>query len=195
MPRLPKLHLQAYPKLALAYYQLVQILAEDHVDFIANLDPGAFHYIMASMLEGLGLKEIKNAVCACVILDNILTHHLKYVLKVLYIRAGLLALAFNAHLLALALNAHLLASPCVSLWFFVCVGRKGQSRCGLGGDQWPFACFCFECPLACFSILIHRLKYVPNVRVCGDQCPLACFGFECPLACFGFDAHLLVSAY
>jgi hypothetical protein len=78
--------LQAYPKLALAYYQLVQILAEDHVDFIANLDPGAFHYIMVSMLEGLGLKEIKNAVCACVILDNILTHHLKYVLKVLYSR-------------------------------------------------------------------------------------------------------------
>ena len=68
--------------MASAYYQLIQSFSEDHVEFLANLDPAPFHYFMSSILEGLGMRDVKNAVCACVALDHLLSYHLKYLFKV-----------------------------------------------------------------------------------------------------------------
>ena len=51
---------QDYPKLSQAYYGLLEVLAQDHMDFVSTLEPEVFIYILSSISEGLtglGLLE------------------------------------------------------------------------------------------------------------------------------------------
>ena len=44
---------QVYPKLSQTYYVLLETLAQDHMTFMATLEPNVFLYILASISEGL----------------------------------------------------------------------------------------------------------------------------------------------
>lgn len=44
---------QDYPKLSQSYYGLLECLAQDHINFIASLEPQVFLYILSSISEGL----------------------------------------------------------------------------------------------------------------------------------------------
>jgi len=45
--------LQEYPKLSTAYYNLLNCLSQDHVSYLAALEPAAFVYILKSLTKGL----------------------------------------------------------------------------------------------------------------------------------------------
>lgn len=42
-----------YPKLSTAYYVLLEYLAQDHIYFIASLEPHVFLYILETISDGL----------------------------------------------------------------------------------------------------------------------------------------------
>nr|XP_051697417.1 exportin-7-like [Oryctolagus cuniculus] len=42
-----------YPKLSQSYYSLLKVLNQDHMNFIASLDPHVIMYIISSISEGL----------------------------------------------------------------------------------------------------------------------------------------------
>lgn len=44
---------QDYPKLSQTYYVLLECLAQDHMSFLATLEPQVFLYILSSISEGL----------------------------------------------------------------------------------------------------------------------------------------------
>lgn len=44
---------QDYPKLSQAYYGLLEVLTQDHMDFVSTLEPDVFIYILSSISEGL----------------------------------------------------------------------------------------------------------------------------------------------
>lgn len=44
---------QDYPKLSQTYYVLLECLAQDHMSFLASLEPTVFLYILSSISEGL----------------------------------------------------------------------------------------------------------------------------------------------
>lgn len=45
--------LQDYPKLSQSYYSLLEVLTQDHMNFIASLEPHVIMYILSSISEGL----------------------------------------------------------------------------------------------------------------------------------------------
>lgn len=47
------LRLQDYPKLSQSYYSLLEVLTQDHMNFIASLEPHVIMYILSSISEGL----------------------------------------------------------------------------------------------------------------------------------------------
>ena len=44
---------QDYPKLSQTYYVLLECLAQDHMSFLATMEPQVFMYILSSITEGL----------------------------------------------------------------------------------------------------------------------------------------------
>ena len=44
---------QDYPKLSQAYYALLEVLTQDHMNFVCTLEPDVFIYILSSISEGL----------------------------------------------------------------------------------------------------------------------------------------------
>ena len=44
---------QDYPKLSKSYYGMLEVLTQDHMEFIASLEPDVFIYILSSIQEGL----------------------------------------------------------------------------------------------------------------------------------------------
>lgn len=54
---------QNYPKLSQTYYVLLECLAQDHMNFLANLEPNVFLYILSSISEGnTVIKRVLNEV-------------------------------------------------------------------------------------------------------------------------------------
>lgn len=49
----PSCCVQDYPKLSQTYYVLLECLAQDHMTFLATLEPNVFLYILSSISEGL----------------------------------------------------------------------------------------------------------------------------------------------
>lgn len=45
--------LQDYPKLSQSFYSLLEVLTQDHMNFIASLEPQVVMYILSSISEGL----------------------------------------------------------------------------------------------------------------------------------------------
>lgn len=61
-PEAPSLSLQDYPKLSQSYYSLLEVLTQDHMNFIASLEPHVIMYILSSISEGL--TALGNYLCS-----------------------------------------------------------------------------------------------------------------------------------
>jgi len=82
---IPQSDLLDYPKLSQTYYVLLECLAQDHMSFLATMEPQVFMYILSSISEGLtalggNLNYFTDTmVCTgcCATLDHIVTHLFK----------------------------------------------------------------------------------------------------------------------
>ncbi|XP_059618204.1 ran-binding protein 16 isoform X2 [Phlebotomus argentipes] len=74
---IPHNHLLEYPKLSQSYYVLLECLAQDHITFLATLEPRVFLYILESIADGL--KALDTMVCTgcCSTLDHIVSYIFK----------------------------------------------------------------------------------------------------------------------
>ncbi|PFX28448.1 Exportin-7 [Stylophora pistillata] len=78
---IPHSNLLEYPKLSQSYYALLEILAQDHMNFLSSLEPQVFMYILSSILEGLTALDIMVCTGCCGTLDFIVTHLYKTLSK------------------------------------------------------------------------------------------------------------------
>ncbi|XP_055337456.1 exportin-7-like isoform X2 [Paramacrobiotus metropolitanus] len=62
-----------YPKLGQAYYSLLDVVSLNHIDFLINVDPPVFLYILTSISEGINSLETVVNSASCSSLDNIIT--------------------------------------------------------------------------------------------------------------------------
>ncbi|GBP42743.1 Exportin-7 [Eumeta japonica] len=70
---IPQSDLLDYPKLSQTYYVLLERLAQDHMPFLASLQPEATLYILASISEGLTSLDTSVCTGCCATLDHIVT--------------------------------------------------------------------------------------------------------------------------
>ncbi|KAE8744901.1 hypothetical protein FOCC_FOCC008466 [Frankliniella occidentalis] len=78
---IPHTDLLDYPKLSQTYYLLLDCLAQDHMSFLATLEPHVFLYIMSSISEGLTAIDTMVCTGCCATLDNIVTHLFKQLIQ------------------------------------------------------------------------------------------------------------------
>ncbi|XP_027043179.1 exportin-7-like [Pocillopora damicornis] len=78
---IPHSNLLEYPKLSQSYYALLEILTQDHMNFLSSLEPRVFMYILSSILEGLTALDIMVCTGCCGTLDFIVTHLYKTLSK------------------------------------------------------------------------------------------------------------------
>lgn len=71
---------QEYPKLSQSYYVLLECIAQDHMKFLANLEPTVFLYIISSISEGLNSLDNVCTSC-CSALDHIVSYIFKEISK------------------------------------------------------------------------------------------------------------------
>uniref|UniRef100_A0A674BTY2 Exportin 7 n=1 Tax=Salmo trutta TaxID=8032 RepID=A0A674BTY2_SALTR len=78
-PSLSCLHpsLQDYPKLSQSFYSLLEVLTQDHMNFIASLEPHVVMYILSSISEGLTALDTMVCTGCCSSLDHIVTYLFK----------------------------------------------------------------------------------------------------------------------
>ncbi|XP_044735322.1 exportin-7 isoform X2 [Chrysoperla carnea] len=74
---IPQSDLLDYPKLSQTYYVLLEHLAQDHMSFLATLEPHVFLFILASISEGLTALETMVCTGCCASLDYIVTYLFK----------------------------------------------------------------------------------------------------------------------
>jgi len=93
---IPQSDLLDYPKLSQTYYVLLECLAQDHMSFLATMEPQVFLYILSSISEGLtalggNLNYFTDTmVCTgcCATLDHIVTYLFKQVMMKGKVRRG-----------------------------------------------------------------------------------------------------------
>uniref|UniRef100_A0AAY4ECQ8 Importin N-terminal domain-containing protein n=1 Tax=Denticeps clupeoides TaxID=299321 RepID=A0AAY4ECQ8_9TELE len=68
---------QDYPKLSQSYYSLLEVLTQDHMNFIASLEPHVVMYILSSISEGLTALDTMVCTGCCSSLDHIVTYLFK----------------------------------------------------------------------------------------------------------------------
>ncbi|KAI5740059.1 hypothetical protein M8J76_000138 [Diaphorina citri] len=68
-----------YPKLSQTYYVLLECLAQDHMSFLASLEPTVFLYILSSISEGLTALDTMVCTGCCATLDHIVTYLFKQI--------------------------------------------------------------------------------------------------------------------
>uniref|UniRef100_A0A668A9R3 Exportin 7 n=1 Tax=Myripristis murdjan TaxID=586833 RepID=A0A668A9R3_9TELE len=69
--------LQDYPKLSQSFYSLLEVLTQDHMNFIASLEPHVVMYILSSISEGLTALDTMVCTGCCSSLDHIVTYLFK----------------------------------------------------------------------------------------------------------------------
>ncbi|CAK1587578.1 unnamed protein product [Parnassius mnemosyne] len=78
---IPQNDLLEYPKLSQTYYVLLERLAQDHMPFLASLQPDATLYILASVSEGLTALDTSVCTGCCATLDHIVTYLFKQLVQ------------------------------------------------------------------------------------------------------------------
>ncbi|XP_073413217.1 exportin-7 isoform X3 [Dendrobates tinctorius] len=73
----PHSDLLDYPKLSQSYYSLLEVLTQDHMSFIASLEPHVIMYILSSISEGLTALDTMVCTGCCSCLDHIVTYLFK----------------------------------------------------------------------------------------------------------------------
>eukprot|EP00061_Rhincodon_typus_P019003 g48425.t1 len=74
---IPHSDLLDYPKLSQSYYSLLEVLTQDHMNFIASLEPHVIMYILSSISEGLTALDTMVCTGCCSSLDHIVTYLFK----------------------------------------------------------------------------------------------------------------------
>ncbi|KAG5840585.1 hypothetical protein ANANG_G00190320 [Anguilla anguilla] len=74
---IPQSDLLDYPKLSQSYYSLLEVLTQDHMNFIASLEPHVIMYILSSISEGLTALDTMVCTGCCSSLDHIVTYLFK----------------------------------------------------------------------------------------------------------------------
>lgn len=72
---------QNFPKLSQTFYVLLECLAQDHMNFLASLEPHVFLYILSSISEGLNALDTMVCTGCCATLDHIVTYLFKWISK------------------------------------------------------------------------------------------------------------------
>ncbi|XP_060809252.1 exportin-7-B [Amyelois transitella] len=78
---IPQSDLLDYPKLSQTYYVLLERLAQDHMPFLASLQPPATLYILCSVSEGLTALDTSVCTGCCATLDHIVTYLFKQLVQ------------------------------------------------------------------------------------------------------------------
>ncbi|XP_053623394.1 exportin-7-B isoform X2 [Plodia interpunctella] len=78
---IPQSDLLDYPKLSQTYYVLLERLAQDHMPFLASLEPPATLYILGSISEGLTALDTSVCTGCCATLDHIVTYLFKQLVQ------------------------------------------------------------------------------------------------------------------
>ncbi|CAB3261177.1 unnamed protein product [Arctia plantaginis] len=78
---IPQSDLLDYPKLSQTYYVLLERLAQDHMSFLASLQPDATLYILCSVSEGLTALDTSVCTGCCATLDHIVTYLFKQLVQ------------------------------------------------------------------------------------------------------------------
>uniref|UniRef100_UPI00398E7A80 ran-binding protein 17-like isoform X1 n=2 Tax=Pristiophorus japonicus TaxID=55135 RepID=UPI00398E7A80 len=73
--------LLCYRKLSLSYYSLLECLTQDHMTFIASLEPHLVIYILTSLSEGLKALDMEISSACCASLDYVVTYLFKQLAK------------------------------------------------------------------------------------------------------------------
>eukprot|EP01135_Chromosphaera_perkinsii_P004888 Nk52_evm8s303 gene=Nk52_evmTU8s303 len=78
---IPTNDILAYPKLATHYFSSLEVFTQDHMNFIANLDPPVFACIVSSL--AVGIKSIDSAISTqcCMIVDHLVSFEFKHLQK------------------------------------------------------------------------------------------------------------------
>uniref|UniRef100_A0A6Q2Z3G4 Importin N-terminal domain-containing protein n=1 Tax=Esox lucius TaxID=8010 RepID=A0A6Q2Z3G4_ESOLU len=76
---IPHSDLLDYPKLSQSFYSLLEVLTQDHMNFIASLEPHVVMYILSSISEGLTALDTMVCTGCCSSLDHIVTYLFKQV--------------------------------------------------------------------------------------------------------------------
>lgn len=71
----------SFPKLSQTYYALLECLAQDHMNFLASLEPSVFLVILSTVSEGLTALDSMVNQSSCSTLDFIVTYLFKWVSK------------------------------------------------------------------------------------------------------------------
>lgn len=87
---IPQTDLLDYPKLSQTYYVLLECLAQDHISFLATMEPQVFLYILSSISEGLTALDTMVCTGCCSTLDHIVTYLFKQVTMKGKVRRGAL---------------------------------------------------------------------------------------------------------
>ncbi|KAL1509455.1 hypothetical protein ABEB36_004189 [Hypothenemus hampei] len=81
---IPQRDILYYPKLSQTYYVLLECLAQDHMNFLATLEPQVFLYILSSISEGLTALDTMVCTGCCATLDHIVTYLFKQLTQKAY---------------------------------------------------------------------------------------------------------------
>ncbi|XP_070139108.1 ran-binding protein 16 isoform X6 [Drosophila bipectinata] len=73
-----------YPKLSTSYYNFLNCLSQEHVTYLAALEPSAFMYILETLTKGIEASDSATYIICCTILDSIVS----YIFKQLQIKAN-----------------------------------------------------------------------------------------------------------
>jgi exportin-7 len=73
--------LMHYPKLCQAYFSLLEVIAQDHMNFIAGLEPQIVTYLLSSVNEGLSSLEMSVCTGCCATLDYLVSYIFKNLMK------------------------------------------------------------------------------------------------------------------
>ncbi|ODM92544.1 Exportin-7 [Orchesella cincta] len=80
---IPLADLMDFPKLSVTYYVLLEVIAQDHISFLASLDPNILLYILSSVSEGLNAHETMICAGCCATLDHIFVKQANFFLGII----------------------------------------------------------------------------------------------------------------
>lgn len=78
---IPHNSLLIYPKLSQSYYSLLEVLLQDHINYVSTLELEVFMYILSSVSQGLTAIDTMVCTSSCTSLDHILTFLFKKLSK------------------------------------------------------------------------------------------------------------------
>uniref|UniRef100_H2ZGH4 Importin N-terminal domain-containing protein n=1 Tax=Ciona savignyi TaxID=51511 RepID=H2ZGH4_CIOSA len=67
-------HLLEYPKLSSAYHTLLELVVQDHMNFVCSLPASVIYHILSTVTDGLAGLDTMICTCCCTALDHVVTY-------------------------------------------------------------------------------------------------------------------------